>query len=346
MTVGIGADVGWQHDAGVGLPGISAMCSRNRAQMLISIAKRIMQLIVTLILASTVIFALIHLSGDPTQGFLPVGASPEVREATRDRLGLDDPMWQQYARFVGNGLTGDFGDSWRDRQLALNAVLDRLPATLLLGSTALVTAVVGGGMLGILSTSVRPRVLLIAVQSVALAGQAIPSFWLGAMFILVFAVRLGWLPSSGEGSATALILPMLTLAAHPGSIIARLIATGMQDVQRSNFVRTAHSKGLPPRAVSVRHIFPNAVLPTLAYVGLQAGYLIGGTVVIESVFAWPGIGRLALQSAVQRDLPVIHAFVVITAVGVCLINLVIDLAAGVIDPRQRGLAPRGATANG
>jgi ABC-type dipeptide/oligopeptide/nickel transport system permease component len=314
--------------------------------MLLSIAKRIAQLIVTVVLASTVIFALIHLSGDPTQGFMPVGASPEVREATRARLGLDDPLWRQYVRFVGHGLTGDFGDSWRDRQPALNAVLDRLPATLLLGSTALVTATVGGVVLGILSASLRQRVLMAAVQGVALAGQAIPTFWLGAMFILIFAVRLGWLPSSGDGSLTALVLPMLTLAAQPGSIIARLIATGMQELQRTNFVRTAHSKGVPPRLVAVHHVFPNAVLPVLAFIGLQAGFLIGGTVVIESVFAWPGIGRLALQSATQRDLPVIHAFVVVTAIGVCLVNLAIDLVVGVIDPRQRGRAAQGALANG
>ncbi|HVL24512.1 MAG TPA: ABC transporter permease [Thermomicrobiales bacterium] len=314
--------------------------------MLISIIKRIAQLIVTVVLASTVIFALIHLSGDPTQGFMPVGASPDVREATRARLGLDDPLWRQYVRFIGQGLTGDFGESWRDRQPALNAVLDRLPATLLLGSTALVTATVGGVVLGILSASLRRRSLMVAVQGVALAGQAIPTFWLGAMFILIFAVRLGWLPSSGDGSPTALILPMLTLAAHPGSIIARLIATGMHDLQRSNFVRTAHSKGVSRRNVAVRHIFPNAMLPVLAYVGLQAGFLIGGTVVIESVFAWPGIGRLALQSATQRDLPVIHAFVVVTAIGVCLVNLAIDLAVSAIDPRQRGRAAHGALANG
>jgi peptide/nickel transport system permease protein len=314
--------------------------------MLISIAKRIVQLVVTLILASTVIFVLIHVSGDPTQGFMPVGASPEVREATRARLGLDDPLGEQYLRFVRNGLTGDFGDSWHDRQPALNAVLDRLPATLLLAAVALVIASVGGVTLGMLSASAGPGGVVFAVRAFAMAGQAVPTFWLGGMLILIFAVRLGWLPSSGDGSLSALVLPALTLAAHPGSIIARLIATGMLEVQRSDFVRTAHGKGIAPRAVSIRHVFPNAVLPVLAYVGLQAGFLIGGTVVIESVFAWPGIGRLALQSATQRDLPVIHAFVVITAIGVCLLNLIVDLSAGVIDPRQRGRTTNGAFANG
>jgi ABC-type dipeptide/oligopeptide/nickel transport system permease component len=303
--------------------------------MLASIAKRIAQMILTLILASTVIFVLIHLSGDPTQGFMPAGASPEVRAATRARLGLDDPLPQQYLRFLANGLTGNFGDSWRDRQPALDAVLDRLPATLILGGTALTVAIVGGTVIGVISASRRSNLLLNTVKVIPIVGQAVPTFWLGAMFMLLFAVRLGWLPSSGNATPAALVLPAMTLAAHPGSIIARLISTGMRDLARTDFVRTANSKGLPGRTIAVRHVLPNAILPVLAYVGLQAGFLIGGAVVIESVFAWPGIGRLALQSAVQHDLPVIHAFVVITAIGVILINLLVDLVSLLIDPRQR-----------
>lgn len=310
--------------------------------MLVSIAKRFVQMILTLTLASTVIFVLIHFSGDPTQGFMPAGASPEVREATRARLGLDDPLLQQYLHFVINGLTGDFGDSWRDRQPALDAVLDRLPATLVLAGTALVTAIVGGAIIGVLAASTHSHLLLNTVRIIPIAGQAVPTFWLGAMFMLLFAVELGWLPSSGSGSISTLVLPALTLASQPGSIIARLISTGMRDLQRSDFVRTAKSKGLRTGTIAVWHILPNAMLPVLAYVGLQAGILIGGTVVIESLFAWPGIGRLALQSALERDLPVIHAFVVVTGSGVILINLVIDLIRLLVDPRQRaGLAEGG-----
>lgn len=314
--------------------------------MLVQLARRIAQMALTLILASSVIFVLIHASGDPTQGFMPAGASPEVREQARQRLGLDDPIQEQYVRFIANGLTGDFGDSWRDRQPALDAVLDRMPATLALGGTALAVAIVGGMVIGVISASSGSNLLLIAVRTIPIAGQAIPTFWLGAMFMLVFAVRLGWLPSSGNAAPASLVLPALTLAAHPGSIIARLVSTGMRDLDRSDFVRTAHSKGLPRRIVMVQHILPNALLPVLGYIGLQAGFLVGGTVVIESVFAWPGVGRLALQSAVQRDLPVIHAFVAVTALGVILINLLIDLLRGVIDPRQGGVERRGAMANG
>lgn len=314
--------------------------------MLVSVAKRTLQMILTLTLASTVIFALIHLSGDPTQGFMPAGASPEVREDIREQLGLDEPLVEQYLHFIVNGLTGDFGDSWRDRQPALSAVLDRLPATLILSGTALVTAVVGGTIIGVLSASTHSNVLLHAVRIIPVAGQAVPTFWLGAMLMLLFAVRLGWLPSSGSGSPSTLVLPVLTLASQPGSIIARLIFTGMRDLQGSDFVRTAQSKGLRTRTIAVRHMLPNAVLPVLAYVGLQAGFLIGGAVVVESLFAWPGIGRLALQSALQRDLPVIHAFVVVTAIGVILVNLAVDLMHLLIDPRQRSGGAEGRLVNG
>ena len=314
--------------------------------MLLSFAKRILQIVLTLALASTVIFVLIHLSGDPTQGFMPPGASPEVREAARARLGLDDPLVKQYLSFVINGLSGDFGESWRDRQPALNAVLDRLPATLILAGSALAAAVIGGAVIGVLSATARSNVLLDAVRIIPIAGQAVPTFWLGAMLMLLFAVKLGWLPSSGSDSLSTLVLPSLTLASQPGSIIARLVSTGMRDLQRSDFVRTAQSKGLRPTSIAVRHVLPNAVLPVLAYVGLQAGFLIGGTVVVESLFAWPGIGRLALQSALERDLPVIHAFVVVTAIGVIFINLAVDLIRLVIDPRQRTGRAEGRVANG
>lgn len=153
--------------------------------------------------------------------------------------------------------------------------------------------------------------------------------------MLLFAVRLGWLPASGNSGLSSIILPAGTLALQPASIIARLMSTGMQDVSRSDYIRTAVSKGLSRRVIAWRHVVPNALLPVLGYAGLQAGFLVGGTVVIESLFAWPGVGRLALQSATQHDLPVIHAFVAVTAVAVILINLIVDLLSVAIDPRQR-----------
>lgn len=313
--------------------------------MIRSFLSRIAQVITTLVLASTVVFMLIHASGDPTQGFMPPGAAPEIREATRERLGLDDPLPAQFGRFVLNGLTGDFGVSWRDNQPALRAVADRLPATLALAGSALGLAVAFGVVVGVLSASPRAGWAFQVVRTLPIVGQAVPTFWLGAMLMLLFAVRLGWLPASGNATPTSLILPAVTLALQPASIMARLMSTGMQDISRSDYVRTAVSKGLPHASVSWRHIVPNALLPVLGYAGLQAGFLVGGTVVIETLFAWPGVGRLALQSAMQRDLPVIHAFVAVTAIGVILINLAVDLVSLAIDPRLRD-ARREVLANG
>jgi peptide/nickel transport system permease protein len=301
--------------------------------MLRSLATRIAQILATLWLATSAVFVMIHLSGDPTQGFLPPGVSPELREAMRSKLGLDDPVWQQYSKFVGRGFIGDFGTSWRDNQPALDSVLARLPATIELATVAIVLAVVTGiGYAILVNRPGRIRHFLNLLPSI---GQAVPTFWLGAMLMMLFAVRLGWLPSSGSGSPAAIVLPALTLALHPASTIARLLATSMDDVAHADYVRTARSKGLPQAHIVRSHIAPNALLPAIGYIGLQAGFLIGGTVIVESLFAWPGIGRLALQSAIQRDLPVIHAFVAVTAVGVILVNIVTDILQMLIDPRLR-----------
>lgn len=297
--------------------------------------RRVIQLLITIAATSTTIFVLIHLSGDPTDGFLAPGSSDQVRDAVRFRLGLDQPLAEQYARFLGNALTGDFGSSWRDRQPALRAVLDRLPATLLLGTAAATIAIIGGTVLGIVAAMWRPGVLRSLVRVLAISGQAIPAFWLGTIGIVLFAVRLGWLPSSGNEGLLSLVLPAFTLAAHPGSMIARLLQSALLDARSSSYVAVAHGKGLSRRYVWLRHMLPNAIIPSLAYIGLQASLLVGGAIVIESVFAYPGVGRLALQATMDRDVPVMHAFVIVTVVLVSAINLTVDLIAVVLDPRQR-----------
>lgn len=299
--------------------------------MVRSLAARLIQIVATLWLASTAVFVLIHLSGDPTQGFLPPGVSPEVRDSMRDQLGLNEPIWRQYLQFIARGFRGDFGNSWRDNQPALDAVMARMPATLQLATVSLVLAVITGiGYALLVNRPGKLRTVLLVLPSI---GQAVPSFWLGAVMMLFFAVRMGWLPSSGRDSLWSVVLPALTLALHPASSIARLLATSMDDVVHADYVRTARSKGLTQKNITLRHISPNAMLPAIAYIGLQAGFLVGGTVVVESLFAWPGIGRLALQSALQRDLPMIHAFVAVTAVGVIVINIITDLIQFQIDPR-------------
>ncbi|MDQ3540370.1 MAG: ABC transporter permease [Chloroflexota bacterium] len=301
--------------------------------------RRVIQLLITIAATSTTIFVLIHLSGDPTDGFLAPGSSDQVRNAVRERLGLDQPLAEQYVRFLGNALTGDFGSSWRDRQPALRAVLDRLPATLLLGTAAATIAIIGGTVLGIVAAMWRPGVLRSLVRVLAISGQAIPAFWLGTIGIVLFAVRLRWLPSSGNEGLLSLVLPAFTLAAHPGSMIARLLQSALLDARSSSYVAVAHGKGLPRRYVCLRHMLPNAIIPSLAYIGLQASLLVGGAIVIESVFAYPGVGRLALQATMDRDVPVMHAFVIVTVVLVSAINLTVDLIAVVLDPRQRSRSP-------
>lgn len=299
------------------------------------ILRRVVQVLITIVAASSFIFVLIHLAGDPTDGFLAPGSSDEVRTSVRARLGLDRPLPEQYLRFIGNSLRGDFGESWRDRQPALETVLDRLPSTLLLGIVSGVLAVVGGGTLGVLAAMSHSALLRFVVKTIAIGGQAVPAFWLGTLGIVAFAVRLGWLPSSGDDGPRSLVLPVLTLAAQPGSMIARLVQTSLLDVRASSFVAVARSKGLSRRMVWLGHMLPNAVIPSLGYVGFQASLLVGGAVVIETVFAYPGVGRLALQATADRDVPVIHAFVVVAVLLVSLINVLVDLVARMIDPRQR-----------
>ena len=311
--------------------------------MLARFTQRIAILMLTVIATSSAVFALIHAAGDPTQGFMAPGASPEARAAVRERLGLDEPIVWQYLTFIGRGLRGDFGDSWRDRQPALNAVLDRLPATLELTLVAIVMAVVVGSLLAFVAVSLRSRGARRLVNLVGLIGQAIPGFWLGTLLILIFAVRLRWLPASGSDGVAAMILPAITLAAYPASMISRLLQTGLLEASAQPYARTARAKGVRETFVMLRHALPNALVPALGFVGVQLGFLVGGTVVTESVFAYPGIGRLALQAASERDLPVVHAFAVIVAIAIVGIGIVIDLITALIDPRLRETPSAGRT---
>ncbi len=303
--------------------------------MLRSAASRLILLAVTVIAASSILFVLIHLGGDPIDGFVAPGSSADVRARVRERIGLDRPLLEQYGVFVGRGLIGDFGESWRDRQPALATVMERLPVTLGLAGVAIVISIVLGTSAGILSALLEPGPIQSAVRMVSMVGQAVPSFWLGTLGIVLFAVKLGWLPASGNDGWTSVVLPAFTLAAYPGSVLARIVQSSMIERSSRPFVTTARGKGLRERTVWMRHILPNAALPALGFVGVQAGFLVGGTIVVESVFAYPGIGRLALQAATGRDLPVLHAFVIVTVLLVTGINIAIDVFSGLVDPRQR-----------
>ncbi len=300
------------------------------------LAGRILSTFAVLIGVTTLTFGLLHLSGDPLAGLVPPGAPPEQLEATRQRLGLDRPLPVQYAQFFTRAVRGDLGESWSQRRPALPAVLDRLPATLALTSCALALALLVGVPLGI-AAGVRPRGAVDAITTgLALLGQAVPGFWLGTILILFFAVHLRWLPPSGLDGPRSLLLPAVTLAAYPAATIARLLRASLIEVMTRDYVRTARGKGLSSWAVMWRHALRNAALPTLAFAGLQIGFLLGGAVVVEAVFAYPGVGRLALQAVADRDLPLVQAFVLVLAALILLVNLAVDLLARRLDPRIGG----------
>ena len=282
---------------------------------------------------SVLVFGLIHLAGDPLAGLVPPGSSPAQEAALRRGYGLDQPLPEQYVRFLGRAVRGDFGESWRQRRPALDAVLDRLPATLALTTAAVALAVLIGGVLGVLAGGRPGGPLDLLATGVALLGQAVPGFWLGTLLILVFAVQLRWLPSSGLDGPRSLILPAVALAAYPTATITRLLRVALAETLGQDYVRTARAKGLSPLPVLRDHALRNAILPALAYVGLQIGFLLGGAVVIEAVFAYPGVGQLALGAVADRDLPLIQAFVVVLATLIVGVNLLVDLLARWLDPR-------------
>ena len=309
--------------------------------MIVSLLLRLGRGLLVVTTVASLVFALMHASGDPLAGFVPPGASPEQQDAIRQRLGLDRPLAVQYVDFLGHAARLDFGESWRARRDAFTVVAERVPATLALAGAALALAAAVGGSLA-LAASARPGGVIDGlVRGAAVVALATPSFWLGTMLMLLFAVRLQWLPSSGGAGWSALVLPALTLAAYPAGMIARLLRGGMLEVAGRDFARTAVGKGLAPSVVRRRHLLPNAVVPVLAYLGVQAGFFLGGAVVVESVFAYPGIGRLALQAALDRDIPVVLAFVVVLAAAILMIDIVVEALAALIDPRLRGARREG-----
>jgi ABC-type dipeptide/oligopeptide/nickel transport system permease component len=308
------------------------------------ILNRMLHAVAVLFGVVSVTFLLLHLGGDPLAGLVPPGASPEVEAQLRHTFGLDRPLPEQYVTFVSRAMVGEFGESWRQGRPALTAVLERLPATIMLTLAATVLSTVVGCTLGVLAARHEGSAWDWLARTVAITGQAIPAFWLGTMLILVFAVRLRWLPASGMTGAAGVLLPALALAAYPAATLTRLVRASMIENLRADYVRTARAKGLPERVVMREHALRNAALPALAYTGLQAGFLLGGAVIVEGVFAYPGIGSLALDAVFTRDIPLVEAFVWTVAILILLVNTGTALIAATIDPRL-ALTPdaRGAT---
>jgi peptide/nickel transport system permease protein len=299
------------------------------------LVNRLLHAVAVLFGVVSVTFILLHLAGDPLAGLISPGASPEVENQIRTAYGLDRPLPEQYFDFAGGAIRGDFGDSWRQGRPALGAVLERLPATLTLTAVASALAVVIGCVLGV-AAAARPGSLWDVVARLsALLGQAVPAFWLGTMLILLFAVDLQWLPSSGLEGPGGVILPALSLAAFPAATLTRLLRASMIETLGADYIRTARAKGLSRSHILVGHALRNAALPALAFTGLQVGFLLGGAVIVEGVFAYPGIGGLALDAVATRDIPLVEAFVWVVAVMILVVNILIDALTTILDPRLR-----------
>jgi ABC-type dipeptide/oligopeptide/nickel transport system permease component len=282
------------------------------------------------------VFLLLHITpGDPATLILGEHATPEQVTDLRRSMGLDRPLPEQYGRFLANAVRGDFGLSIRAQRPALPYVLERLPATLQLSAGAFAFAVLTGIPLGILSAVKRLSLWDHGAMFVALLGQSMPVYWLGLMLIVIFAVYLRWLPASGMGQAQHLILPAFTLGMFLIGLIIRLMRSSMLDVLNRDYIRTAHAKGVSQRLVLVRHALKNACIPVVTVLGMQIGTLLGGAVITETVFAWPGMGMVTVTAIHQRDYPVVQSAVLVLAVLVVLINWGVDIVYHYVDPRIR-----------
>jgi len=297
--------------------------------------RRLVRTIVVIWGVVTVVFVVMRLSGDPIALMVAPETPPEEVARIRDRMGLNDPLPVQYAVFLGGAVRGDFGTSLRYNADALEVVLDRVPATLQIAFAAFALAVVVAVPIGVLS-AVKPNSLIDnAAMVLALVGQAVPTFFLGIVLILLFSVRIGWFPTSGLESPAGLVLPAITLGAFAMASITRLTRAAMLEVLSQDFVRTARAKGLREAAVVNRHALRNALVPVVTIMGLQFGALLGGSVVTETVFSLPGMGRLIIQSIGNRDYPVVQAGVFLIALAFVGVNLVVDLLYAALDPRIR-----------
>jgi peptide/nickel transport system permease protein len=299
------------------------------------IARRIGQAIIVLFCVATVAFLVVRMAGDPVKAMLPENATLAQEQALRHVLGLDKPLIQQYASYLWGLLHLDFGQSLFFHQPALDIILGRLPATLQLSAAALVFALVVSIPAGIISAVRRGKATDSSVMGVVLVGQSTPAFFVGIVLILVFSVELKWLPASGIGGFSHLILPAITLGLYSMAMIARLLRSSLIDVLGEDHIRTARAKGLSPSKVILTNGLRNASLPVVTIVGLEIGSLLGGAILTETVFSWPGVGRLTVEAVTNRDYPLMQATVLFLAVVFVVVNLVVDILYAFLDPRVR-----------
>jgi peptide/nickel transport system permease protein len=301
----------------------------------IYLLQRLVQGVLVLLGVTTIVFALTFVAGDPASTLAPLDTTPEELALFRHNMGLDRPVPVQYADFVSRAIQGDFGTSYRHREPAMGVVLERLPATLRLAGAAVLYALLVSLPLGILAAMNHDRWVDTLARLLAFVGQSVPTFLLGMVLILLFAVGLHWLPSSGGDGWQSLLMPAISVGAFSAAVLARLLRSSLLEVLGQDYVRTAYAKGLGPRAVLLGHALKNAALPFVTMLGLQVGFLLSGAVVAETIFAYPGMGRLAVEAISTKDVPVIQSFVIVAAVIVITASIVVDLVYTRLDPRIR-----------
>lgn len=300
------------------------------------LVRRLALTVPVLLGVATLVFALIHLiPGDPAQAILGETASEEEVASLRERLGLDRPLLEQYGGFLKNAARGDLGTSLRSNAPVAQEIGDRLPATLELAAAAMFVAIGVSIPLGIIAAVRRGTIVDHAATTLALIGVSIPNFWLGPLLALVFAVELGWLPVSGRGTLANLVLPAISLGAALAAILARMTRASLLEELREPYVQAARARGASNARAVLRHAFRNSLIPVVTLIGLQFGAVLTGAVITETVFAWPGIGRLLIQSIGFRDYPIVQGCILFIAVTYVGMNLLTDLVYGVLDPRIR-----------
>lgn len=303
--------------------------------MIVFVVRRVILSVFVILTISLIVFGLTHLSGDPAILMVSPEATADEIARFREQAGFNDPIYIQYGRFLVEAVRGDFGISLRHHQPSLPMVLERLPATFQLSTFAMVLTLSLALPLGIVAALKRGSMVDAVAMTLGVIGQSMPNFWLGILLIFLFAVNLRWLPTSGRGDFAHLILPSLTMALNLMAIITRLVRSNMLEVLSQPYIRTARGKGLKESTVLIRHALRNALIPVVTVVGLQFGYILGGAVVVETVFAWPGVGLLTINAIYNRDFPLVQASVFVLAVAIVLINMFVDILYSILDPRIR-----------
>ncbi|MBY9078491.1 ABC transporter permease [Paenibacillus sp. HN-1] len=302
--------------------------------MLVFLLKRISQVVPVVIGVSILVFSMLHLiPGDPARMMVGIDAPKEVIEQAREELGLNEPLLKQFGIFIGHAITGDLGTSIRTGLPVSEEIANRLPITLTIAVGATLFATVFGMLCGIIAAVKQNKLGDNLIMIVSLASVSTPSYFLGLLLMMIFSVYLGWLPTIGIASPVHYVLPIITLGAQSMGLIARMTRSGMLDVLRQDYIRTARAKGLPNRIIIYMHALKNALIPVVTVVGLRFGGLLAGTVLVESVFAVPGVGRFMVDSVLNRDYPAVQGTVLVLAIIFVLINLLVDIVYRVIDPR-------------